>query len=579
MPGPKLQFAFQGGGAKFLCMLPVAHAIRDLVIDNEIGLSALAGTSAGSICAALIAAECDFKKLLKYLRDHGDVHIEKLKAGMPDIDKFKTFASDVKTGLDEFNAFKISSYTKLNNWRNEFKEYTPFMSNVFLNGEPALLASELEEFISKIFEVSCDKLNSDPKFRSIEAHQNPRLFVTVSDVIEGDGKLAEGDLLRAVVDSCSIPIALRSFRYLNRSFYVDGGLCNNLPANYLLTDPSVPAFLVFPSEKEGVARPNIDNFFSYFMNVMSCPIEYNVKRARELVDEAFHIKLETDFSTFDFERGMAFVKDVEAYNNIYDRTRMRLLDFKRIYGDIFTRSQIRVTDTTIARDYISSLEKITENYEDFIDLKTCTLFVEVNETKPDRQEYRIADTVTSTTEFVVIKEKFVYYRSTLKTDTEKKTIPSIWYAHNITRNKELPIRVLSLGDHKAGNYKGCLVEFIDASKNIDVNDHIRITNVTSRKNDMRGMNQGSSEFMAVTNPHSKAFEKAVLICKYPRAIGEFTQVFAHKDSTVDGADVTDLQFPSDPHDYRTGKIGKSALNLTKDGVFYVDIVPISRPAT
>ena len=63
MPPPKLQFAFQGGGAKFIAMLPAAAAISHFAKKGKIDISAVAGTSAGAICAALIAANCDFEKL------------------------------------------------------------------------------------------------------------------------------------------------------------------------------------------------------------------------------------------------------------------------------------------------------------------------------------------------------------------------------------------------------------------------------------------------------------------------------------------------------------------------------------
>ena len=55
MVPPKLQFAFQGGGAKFISMLPVAAAIKDLAAEEKISIATLAGTSAGAICAGLVA--------------------------------------------------------------------------------------------------------------------------------------------------------------------------------------------------------------------------------------------------------------------------------------------------------------------------------------------------------------------------------------------------------------------------------------------------------------------------------------------------------------------------------------------
>ena len=85
MPPPKLQFAFQGGGAKFIAMLPAAAAISHFAKKGKIDISAVAGTSAGAICAALIAANCDFEKLADFLRKDGNSYIEALVGDLPDL--------------------------------------------------------------------------------------------------------------------------------------------------------------------------------------------------------------------------------------------------------------------------------------------------------------------------------------------------------------------------------------------------------------------------------------------------------------------------------------------------------------
>ena len=73
-----IQIAFQGGGAKFIAMLPIAEAFQASQAAGKINIKAVSGTSAGALCAALLAADCNFKELKAYLIAAGPNHVEKL---------------------------------------------------------------------------------------------------------------------------------------------------------------------------------------------------------------------------------------------------------------------------------------------------------------------------------------------------------------------------------------------------------------------------------------------------------------------------------------------------------------------
>jgi predicted acylesterase/phospholipase RssA len=68
---PVLQVAFQGGGARFVEMLPVAHGLADAHRKGYIRITRVAGCSAGSICAALIAYKADFDLAKQFIIDEG----------------------------------------------------------------------------------------------------------------------------------------------------------------------------------------------------------------------------------------------------------------------------------------------------------------------------------------------------------------------------------------------------------------------------------------------------------------------------------------------------------------------------
>ena len=124
----------------------------------------------------------------------------------------------------------------------------PKLSGWVSLGHPVLNARVFDEFIDKVF-------SHCRAYKDVSKFENPKLYITVTDIVNHVGHtLNQGDLKRTVVDSCSIPIALRSFEYLSASHLVDGGLCNNLPVECLLEDQRTPIFAVFPVEKSVPTR-------------------------------------------------------------------------------------------------------------------------------------------------------------------------------------------------------------------------------------------------------------------------------------------------------------------------------------
>ena len=75
---PKIQFAFQGGGAKLASLLAVAEYLQELEKRNEIVITRVAGTSAGAIVAVLLAAEVDIKKFTIFLENNIDNYLKEL---------------------------------------------------------------------------------------------------------------------------------------------------------------------------------------------------------------------------------------------------------------------------------------------------------------------------------------------------------------------------------------------------------------------------------------------------------------------------------------------------------------------
>lgn len=124
MSTPSIQLAFQGGGAKLAAMLPIAHAFRDAEIDEYVAIHRTSGTSAGSICAALVATQADFGAVRRYLIDKGPGHLAAL---VPP--RLKPLIARSKDGL------------KFGLWH--FVRERQMLLDVAVHGEPLLASIEL----------------------------------------------------------------------------------------------------------------------------------------------------------------------------------------------------------------------------------------------------------------------------------------------------------------------------------------------------------------------------------------------------------------------------------------------------
>jgi predicted acylesterase/phospholipase RssA len=81
----KVQFAFQGGGARLALLLPVVQAILACEEEGTIQVTRVAGTSAGAIAAALVAGRADMKALVDHLRAMARNQPDQMRVLFPNI--------------------------------------------------------------------------------------------------------------------------------------------------------------------------------------------------------------------------------------------------------------------------------------------------------------------------------------------------------------------------------------------------------------------------------------------------------------------------------------------------------------
>jgi predicted acylesterase/phospholipase RssA len=67
-----VQIAIQGGGAKFVNLLAAIQPFQDMQTTGRIEVTNVAGTSAGSIVASLVAMQAPISKINEYLKKNAE---------------------------------------------------------------------------------------------------------------------------------------------------------------------------------------------------------------------------------------------------------------------------------------------------------------------------------------------------------------------------------------------------------------------------------------------------------------------------------------------------------------------------
>ncbi len=510
MPAPKIQIAFQGGGAKFLAMLPICHALSQCEAEDKIQISAVAGTSAGSICAALVAAKCDFERLRTYIAANGKAHLGRLID--PDVVELAEMLKDERISL-----WKL--------YRARAK-----ISKVLKDGAPVLNEVTFGNFLDELLGFCIDGESSIENLTT-------RLYITATNLAKASGIThVSGSIKSALRDSCALPILFRSFAYLSINHNVDGGLCNNLPVECLLDDASAPLFAVFAEET--LDKTPVRNIFQYLLSLFDASITHNTERSKDYIYDPFRIPVRTNYSTFSFSEALNIFSDEEWYNKQYLSAYNRVIDFVTNYGEISSDNHYRFIDTKSIADYIASLENATCRWGEFISMKYSGILVRLNcgdrLTKIQRDYRRSPDNVTRIVKFEVMDEKFRYYRSTVSMDEGGRPVPTVWRAKNETTGKELPIRVLSLekliGPNKL--HVSCVVEILKPESFINIGDMIEVTDTYSHKDGMLKLNLGKNDELRAENLHGRVLDVVEITLSYPRKLGTIDVEFDASGSTV-----------------------------------------------
>jgi predicted acylesterase/phospholipase RssA len=263
----KIQLAVQGGGAKLCGLLAALEAVQKLEKAGMLNVTRLAGTSAGSIAAAMYAADIDFGLIRDRLRNNGAT----LAALFPQPSK----------GQLAWAAF---------------------------TGRPIVKLGPLQDQLGKIFrEVGVTE------FR----HLKRKLIVVTTDLTNGKThrwENDENDVVNAIIDSCAIPFYFRGPSRPNDGILlVDGGICENLPADYLRQFEDVDGMAVGVTFKPSGPGKTPTSSLGFSRALLEAAMNNSVRRAQLYLGEDRLLSLDGDIDTFDFARAISEGMDKYRY--------------------------------------------------------------------------------------------------------------------------------------------------------------------------------------------------------------------------------------------------------------------------
>ncbi|WP_394181444.1 patatin-like phospholipase family protein [Yoonia maritima] len=284
-----IQVSFQGGGAKIVELLAAAEAIQEKCTSENVRISRVAGTSAGSIVATLVAFDIKISALDSSLFSQ----ILDTVAKAPGIDRL--------TG---------------DGWLDK--------------GDQLLAIAKGQSFIEEgylkvIIEKALDVLGVDPD-TTIRDVPMPLFIGAASQVSrkaeyfnQESAELAEYRLSDAIVASCKIPFVFTNFKADGdiAHAYVDGGLCENLPVEPLLSEKSKygPVLAIgIASEADAWPAKNAKQYIGHLFDIA---INNSVKRAERFVGTENVHRVVSKVGTTDFLKLQATFRLSDDYRRTF----------------------------------------------------------------------------------------------------------------------------------------------------------------------------------------------------------------------------------------------------------------------
>jgi len=283
-----VQIAFQGGGAKLVNLLAVAEALEEAHDAGRIRITRIAGTSAGAIVASILAS-----------------------------------------GVGVANARRSLDTREMRDAANTLSRETSLWDLLgLLRGKPLRSMTPVTEWLAKLL-IGKDAHVSDKSISdicSMRSKNQMELLIVSSDLTNRGSHLADSkdSAVKAVEASSGIPFAFRTWKGTGYE-RVDGGLCSNLPVDFLRDRESVLGDVLAVSFQKPVTQKH-DSFLKYLAVLVDTAISSGESRARESLPKSNVFQISTDLTTYDFTRAIEHGIG-EQYRRIKSEAQQWLDDF------------------------------------------------------------------------------------------------------------------------------------------------------------------------------------------------------------------------------------------------------------
>lgn len=249
-----IQLALQGGGAKLVHLIAVLEVIQEREAANRLRVTRVAGTSAGAIAGALYANRIPMSQLRAELKR---IPVSAITAAFPEVGPAK-FA-----------------------WRA-------------LRNTPVWPTGHLRRLLNE-------------KFGSKTVADLPLPFIAVSANIRDRSAVKSEpstSVVNAVLDSAALPFFFRTVQRDDSVAFVDGGICENLPSDFLAdqVDSHGPVVGVSFRDKSAPVAPT--TALGFAAAIVDTAIANSVTRAQRSLRSRLLV-IESDIGLFDFQRALS----------------------------------------------------------------------------------------------------------------------------------------------------------------------------------------------------------------------------------------------------------------------------------
>ncbi|WP_213956960.1 patatin-like phospholipase family protein [Variovorax sp. dw_954] len=264
----RIQVAFQGGGAKLVLLLAVAEVIQAAHRLGEIQVTRVAGTSAGSIVATLIAADIDIASVRgSIIRKDGSL----TEVGA----ELANYYGRKPTTYELYQCYKgtpLRSMTHLANWlRNQFPD-----------------------------------VNRSYSINDVESIDNIQLLIPATNL--GSRALVTAhtntNVIEQILNSCGLPFFFRVWsKDGSPTSLVDGGIAENLPVDLLVDKQEElgPVLAIAFSPPNTVAPSSLKEFV---LAILDTAISRAESKARQGLPQSQVFEISSRFATFEFKRAL-----------------------------------------------------------------------------------------------------------------------------------------------------------------------------------------------------------------------------------------------------------------------------------